>query len=196
MADALKILSNPALSNMAIMLLVTQYSKRLPWDDPNTVFYARCCYVASVVLVMGIYLYTRMLITKKKDLTTLKYVQPANVASGQEEQLITTTVMQYDLEQISAAIKGVFTGLAMMGFMHLYMKYTNPLIIQSILPLKGALEHNEVKLHVFGKAASGDLKRPFKAASLFSGLGGAEPLTDKKAISEAETKGTGGVKSD
>lgn len=82
-----------------------------------------------------------------------------------------------------------------MAFMHLYMKYTNPLLMQSILPFKSALEQNIVQIHVLGKAASGDLKRPFKAASMFGvPAGGAQ--TDKKSISEAETSGTGGVKED
>jgi hypothetical protein len=80
----------------------------------------------------------------------------------------------------------------MMAFMHLYMKYTNPLLIQSILPFKSALEQNIVQIHVFGKPAAGDLKRPFKVASMFGSTGGA--ATDKKSIAEAEKAGTGGVK--
>lgn len=82
----------------------------------------------------------------------------------------------------------------MMAFMHLYMKYTNPLLIQSVLPVKSALEQNIVQIHVFGKPASGDLKRPFKVASLFGPSGGA--ATDKKSIAEAEQAGTGGAKED
>ena len=46
----------------------------------------------------------------------------------------------------------------MMSFMHLYMKYTNPLFMQSISSLKSALESNIVKIHLFGVPASGDLK--------------------------------------
>lgn len=37
------------------------------------------------------------------------------------------------------------------------------LIIQSILPVKNALESNQAKLWLWGKPATGDLKRPFKA---------------------------------
>lgn len=85
-------------------------------------------------------------------------------------------------------------GMAMMGFMHLYMKYTNPLLIQSILPLKSAFENNMVKIHLFGQPASGDLKRPFKApAGFMSALGGATQ-SDKKTVEAAERSGRGGAK--
>ena len=88
-------------------------------------------------------------------------------------------------------------GVGMMAVMHLYFKYTNPLLIQSIIPLKGAFEGNEVKIHLFGTPAIGDLKRPFKAAAgLLSSLqgGAAAPTQDKKTIEAAEKAGRGGVK--
>lgn len=125
----------------------------------------------------------------------MKYVEPPSPLSGQtEDKLVTTTVKEYDLSQVNSAIKGMFSGIAMMAFMHLYMKYTNPLVIQSILPVKSALETNIVKIHVFGKPASGDLKRPFKVTSMFNAAGGqGEIKTDKKTIEQAETAGAGGA---
>lgn len=85
-------------------------------------------------------------------------------------------------------------GIGMMAFMHIYMKYTNPLFIQSIMPLKSALESNIVKVHVFGKAASGDLKRPWKASGFMGAAGAGEAKTDKKSITEAEKTARGGAK--
>lgn len=80
--------------------------------------------------------------------------------------------------------------------MHLYMKYTNPLLIQSIIPLKGAFEGNLVKIHLLGYEASGELKRPWKAAAgLMAGLqGGDGPKGDKKSVEAAERAGRGGAK--
>lgn len=70
--------------------------------------------------------------------------------------------------------------------------------IQSILPLKGVFEANLVKIHLFGTPASGDLKRPFKAASggFMSAMqgGGGEIKTDKASIEAAERAGRGGAK--
>ena len=84
------------------------------------------------------------------------------MGSGEEPKLVTTTIQEYDQSQVMAGYKGLLMGVAMMGFMHLYMKYTNPLLIQSIIPLKGAFESNIVKVYVYGKPAVGELKRPWK----------------------------------
>ncbi|SCW01271.1 LAFE_0D08900g1_1 [Lachancea fermentati] len=189
---------NPQVSNLVIMLVMMQVSRRLDMESPDVIFYVRVAYCSSVFAAWAIYQYTRGLIVKKNDLTTLKFVAPPNAMAGESEgKLQVTTVRDYDLKELDAAVKSIYTGLAMMGFMHLYMKYTNPLLMQSISPIKSALEHNEIKIHLFGKPATGDLKRPFKAPSLFGGFGAQpEAKTDKKSIEEAEKAGTGGVKAE
>ncbi|KAG7718939.1 hypothetical protein KL933_002329 [Ogataea haglerorum] len=187
---------NPAISNLVLMLGMMQVSRRLDFEDPNILFYVRVLYIACTLLTLGVYLYTRSIIIRKNDLTTLKYLEPPSTLQGEtESKLIVTTVKEYDLKQLQSAIKGVFTGVAMMAFMHLYMKYANPLLMQSISPLKSAFESNLVQIHVFGKPATGDLKRPFKAsAGLFGGLGGPQQKTDKESIEKAEISGAGGIK--
>jgi hypothetical protein len=128
-------------------------------------------------------------------MTTLKYVEPAPVGSSEEGKLVTTTVHAYDTQQVRTAFRGQLMGVGMMAFMHLYLKYTNPLLIQSIIPVKSALESNMVKIHLFGQPAAGDLKRPFKAAAGFmSAMGGGPAQSDKKAVEAAERAGRGGAK--
>ena len=116
------------------------------------------------------------------------------MGSAEEGKLITTTVQAYDAEQVRAQFKTQMMGVAMMGFMHLYLKYTNPLLVQSIIPFKGALESNLFKVYILGKPAVGDLKRPWKAAGPMGMGGGSEPKSDKKSIELAERAGRGGVK--
>jgi hypothetical protein len=129
------------------------------------------------------------------DMTTLKYVEPAPMGSAEEPKLVTTTVHSYDLQQLRGLWKALLMGVGMMCVMHLYFKYTNPLLIQSIIPLKGAFEGNLVKIHLFGQPAIGDLKRPWKAAGGMMGMGGGDgPKADKKSIEEAEKSGRGGAK--
>lgn len=87
-----------------------------------------------------------------------------------------------------------------MAFMHLYLRYTNPLLVQSIIPLKGALEGNLAKIYIWGQKDAGDLKRPWKAGGGLmdmmggGGAGGAGPKTDKASIEAAEKAGRGGQK--
>lgn len=126
-------------------------------------------------------------------MTTLKYVEPAPMGSSEEPKPVTTTNMDYDKQQLRQAIKSQLMGVGMMAVMHLYFKYTNPLLIQSVIPLKSALEANLVKIHVFGKPATGDLQRPFKAAAGIMGQGG-QVKSDKASVEQAEKNYRGGVK--
>lgn len=125
----------------------------------------------------------------------MKYTEPASPMSGETQpKLITTTVKGYDETQLKSAYKSVLMGIGMMCVMHIYFKYTNPLLIQSIIPLKGAFESKLVQIHILGKPAVGDLKRPWKAAAgPFGGLTG-ETKDDKKSVEEAERSGMGGAK--
>lgn len=130
-------------------------------------------------------------------MTVLKYVEPAPMGSTEEPKAVTTTVHAYDQQQLKGLFKSQLMGLGMMGVMHIYFKYTNPLLIQSIIPLKGAFEGNLVKVHLLGKPASGDLKRPWKAAAGMMGAlqqGQGEIKTDKKSIELAEKTARGGAK--
>lgn len=193
-----------------------QVSKKVPFDDANVLLGVRAFYIISNLIIAAIYLFLQQKINSKKgtyhfesprrdqsklitltlvDLTTLKYVEPAPMGSADEPKLITTTVHAYDSTQLRGLWKAQLMGVGMMGVMHLYFKYTNPLLIQSIIPLKGAFEGNLVKVHLFGQPAIGDLKRPWKAAGGFMGMGGGgDPKADKKSIELAERAGSGGVK--
>jgi len=180
---------SPQITNLVIILGMMQVSKRIPMEDPDTLNLIRGGYVLSNVIILAVYAYVHFLIQKKKDMTTLKYVEQPQMGSTEEPKLVTTTVHRYDLDQMKALYKAQLMGVGMMAVMHLYFKYTNPLLIQSIIPLKGAFEGNEVKIHLFGQSASGDLKRPFKAAAgLMSSLQGgtAAATQDKKTIEAAE----------
>lgn len=180
------------------MLIMMQVLRRLDLEDPDILLYVRIFYAACQIIAFALCMYVKYQINKKNDLTTIKYVEPANPMGGQAEpKAVVTTVKEYDLKQIDGQIKSIFTSLAMMGVMHLYMKYNNPLVMQSISSVKSALETNIVKIHLWGQPASGELKRPFKAApSIFLAFtgGAGDVKTDKASIDAAETAGSGGIK--
>ncbi|KAK0625890.1 inorganic phosphate transporter Pho88 [Immersiella caudata] len=186
---------SPQITNLVIILGMMQVAKRIPFEDPFVLNACRATYAISNILILGIYLYTKSVIDKKKDLTTLKYVEPAPMGSSEEGKLVTTTIHAYDVGQLKSLMRSQMMGVLMMGVMHFYFKYTNPLLIQSIIPLKGALEANLVKIHIWGQPAAGDLKRPFKAAAGFmQGLQSGPAQSDKKAVEAAERAGRGGAK--
>ncbi|KAF2095210.1 inorganic phosphate transport PHO88 [Rhizodiscina lignyota] len=173
-----------------------QASKKIPFDDPMVLNGVRALYVFSNLLIVGVYLYVRAQIKKKRaDMTVIKYVEPAPMGSSEEPKSVTTTIHAYDLQQLQGLFKAQLMGVGMMAVMHLYFKYTNPLLIQSLIPVKSAFEGNLVKVHLLGKPATGDLKRPWKqSGGLMGAMQGGEIKTDKKSIEQAERAGRGGAK--
>jgi len=187
-------LLNPQITNLAIILGMMQVSKRIPFEDPQVLLGVRILYAVSNLIIFGLYFYIGSKIKAKRDLTTLKYVEPAPMGSGEEPKLVTTTVQEYDQGQVAAAYKAQLMGVGMMAFMHIYLKYTNPLLIQSLIPVKGAFESNLFKVYILGKPAVGELKRPWKASGGMMGMGGGDTKSDKASIEAAERAGRGGVK--
>lgn len=156
-----------AVTNIVFMLVMMQLSRRIDLEDETNIMYVRTAYLVSVVSAYIVYQIVKQKIVAKNDLTKVKVVTPKNPMKPEESEKVKyMTVKEYDLEQVNQAIKGIWTGVAMMAFMHLYMKYTNPLFMQCLNPIKGALEHNVTRINLWGAKAEGDLQRPFKSPSI------------------------------
>ncbi|KAG0265374.1 hypothetical protein DFQ27_000661 [Actinomortierella ambigua] len=169
--------------NMALVMGTMQITNRLDLEDTKTKQLILAAYVTAQVLVLGIAFFIDAKIKSKKDTTVLKYVEQPKPFTQEEPKLVTTTNMEYDLEQNAQAKKQALIGLGLMVFLHFQFGVIRPLVIQSILPLKNALESKWAKVYLFGKPAEGDLRRPWKAASPFAGLTG-----DDQQQSEAAEK--------
>ncbi|KAI0688691.1 inorganic phosphate transporter [Cerioporus squamosus] len=176
---------NPAVTNLLISLGAMQLAKRVPFDDPEVLTYVRIAYVATQVTVLAVYYYVGQQIKKKNDQTVLKYVEP-NPMDKDNGKLVTTTIRDYDLAETSKLMRAVYFGCAMMAFMHLYLKYTQPLFIQALMGLKTLYDAKPVRIHLLGRPAEGDLKRPFKVGGMFGAA--SDPQTDKAAVDEAEKR--------
>ncbi|KAI0723705.1 inorganic phosphate transporter [Fomitopsis betulina] len=178
---------NAAASNLVISLGAMQVARKLDFDDPQVLLGVRIAYVSVQALILVAYYYVSYKIKQKNDLTVLKYVEPANPMSGESEgKLVTTTVREYDLTETSKLIRSVYMGVAMMAFMHIYMKFTQPLFVQALMGLKNVYDAKPIALYILGRPAEGDLKRPFKAGGFMGAA--AAPQTDKAAIDEAEKR--------
>ncbi|OBA25414.1 hypothetical protein HANVADRAFT_3783 [Hanseniaspora valbyensis NRRL Y-1626] len=51
----------------------------------------------------------------------------------------------------------MYTSWMMMAGMHLYMKYTQPMVMQGISPIKSVFEHDLFKAYIMGQ----EVERPF-----------------------------------
>ncbi|PPR08229.1 hypothetical protein CVT24_001305 [Panaeolus cyanescens] len=160
---------NSGVQNLVVSLGAMQLARRIPFDDPVVLNYVRLAYLGSQIVALGVYYYV-------------------SLQSQEEPKLVTTTVRDYDLSETSKALRSVYMGILMMGVMHLYFKFTQPLFIQALMGLKNLYDAKTVAIHLFGKAPTGELKRPFKVASMFGAATG--PQTDAAAIAEAEKRVT------
>ena len=81
----------------------------------------RGLYLGVHLLLIGVYLYIAQRIRRRNDTTLLKYAEgkPLSSQTGEPPSVFTTTLMQYDLLEVSKAMRGLFTGVAMTLFMHL-----------------------------------------------------------------------------
>ncbi|BGP20359.1 hypothetical protein JCM10213_002333 [Rhodosporidiobolus nylandii] len=178
---------NPAVTGLLFSLGLMQVARKIDFTDPDVLFYVRCLYVGAQLLTLGVYYYVSLKIKQKNDLKVLKYTEPAKPMSGEGPTQVTTTNKDYDLAEVSKAIRGVLMGCLFMCFMHLYMQYTQPLFIQGITPLKSLYDSKILKIHLFNQPATGDLKRPFAAPpSMFNPGAASTNGTEEPAKVEAK----------
>lgn len=53
-------------TNLVIILVMMQASKKIPFDDPNVLNGVRALYVVSNIIIAGIYIYVQQTINKKR----------------------------------------------------------------------------------------------------------------------------------
>ncbi|KAG0056589.1 hypothetical protein BGZ83_004371 [Gryganskiella cystojenkinii] len=177
--------------NMALVMGSMQITNRLDLEDTKTKQLILGAYVTAQAIVLGVSYLIQRRIQSKNDTTVLKYLDQPKPLSGEQPKLITTTNMAYDLEQNAQSQKQALISLALMVFLHFQFGVIRPLVVQSILPVKNALQSKFAQVHLFGKPAEGDLRRPWKADNPFAALSGAaeEPQSEaaeKAAIKKAE----------
>ncbi|KAF5359229.1 hypothetical protein D9756_002866 [Leucocoprinus leucothites] len=177
---------NPAIQNLVVSLVAMQLARRIPFDDPVVLNYVRMGYVTAQVIILGTYFWVSLTIKSKNDQTVLKYVEAPSPMSGDQGKLVTTTVRDYDLAETSKLLRSAYFGIAMMAVMHGYFKFTQPLFVQALMGLKGLFDAKPIAIHILGKPATGDLKRPFSSPSLMGPAPG--PKSDAASIAEAEKR--------
>lgn len=67
---AITVLTRQCSTNLVIILVMMQVSKKIPFDDPSVLNAVRALYVVSNVLIAGIYFYVKLQIDKKKGTRT------------------------------------------------------------------------------------------------------------------------------
>jgi hypothetical protein len=81
-------------------------------------------------------------------------------------------------------IQSTLTSVAMISLMHWQFKFTQPLLMQSILPFKNLLAHKIALIYLWGDDAATEesLKRPFQAENPLAALMGGGGSTSTEPV--------------
>ncbi|KAI9595445.1 inorganic phosphate transporter Pho88 [Syncephalis fuscata] len=174
-------MANPMI-NVVMMLGIMQLTKWFDMEDPSTIFYFRILYVSVQATLCLVALAMIKKVQAKNDQTPLRYQEAQQPFSQEPPNFITTTVCEYDQQQFWQQIKQVGTSVALLGFIHYKWGYVQPLLLQSILPVKSLFDSPAIQVHLLGKPAEGELKRPWKAASPFGAFGSGAAATNPTGV--------------
>lgn len=169
-----KILNNQ-FASMAILLILVQVIRRLDLTSSTSINIIRLCYLCSQLLSVAFLFYIRSLIVKKADKSEKVEVDipskfgeiPTNPPARQK-----ISVMDYDLMECNKQIQQIVSGMLILGILHWWLKFVQPLLIQSIVPWKNLLLTPLVRLYFWKARIDSDeaLKRPWKVPNPFAEL--------------------------
>ena len=61
-------------TNLVVILVMMQVSKKIPFDDPNVLMGVRAAYIISNLIIAAVYIYVQMQINKKKGKFLMRHV--------------------------------------------------------------------------------------------------------------------------
>mmetsp|Transcript_60396 Transcript_60396/g.112117 ORF Transcript_60396/g.112117 Transcript_60396/m.112117 type:complete len:200 (+) Transcript_60396:178-777(+) len=157
---------------------------------------AHALFFVAQISSFAICAYMYLKVTSSKELEGLVHV-PAVVQFGQEvspSQTISTK--EYDLTKCKHQAVQVLLGSGLCYVMYHKLGYVIPLAMQIVMLPLGTLESPVAQVHVFGRAARGNLKRPWPQPNMFAGpLGMLEEVKkeSKKKLNEAKKGSAAGA---
>ncbi|KAJ3411860.1 phosphate transporter (Pho88) [Chytridiales sp. JEL 0842] len=170
------------LINLALVYGLVQVLNKFDLDNIAYLNYIRALYIGSQLIQALVLEITRMKIKAKNDETPLVYKEPKGLFDNTEPKTVSTTVKLHDLARIAEAYQQMLISVGLMIFLHFQYGYLRPLILQSVLGFRTMSSTPLFQIYILGKAAEGDLKRPFKKG--FMDAAASEAPTPKEIKSQ------------
>lgn len=163
---------NQQITTALLVLGVVQLSRKLDLEDPSTINAVRIAYGVSQLLLLAVlyFIKTKIDATPNRtiiefDDSTPSFTQPAT--QGPKKRM---TIQEYDLTEWQNQFKQTLIPLGLIMALHLYGGFTQPLIIQTLLPWKALYSTPLLQIYLLGKPAEGSNARPFKKPNPLEGL--------------------------
>ena len=97
----------------------------------------------------------------RPDTSILKKNAPSPKGPDAQTETVVMTVHYHDSKELQKMMKNQLIDVGIMAVVHLYLGKSAPMIAQSIIPVKRAIQSNLAQIHLFGKPPIGNLERPF-----------------------------------
>jgi len=179
---------NAQITTAVLVLGVVQLSRKLDLENPDTVNMVRVVYGISQALLLVVMYLIKMKIDAAPNKTIIEYEESTPSLSqptgGQKKRM---TIQEYDLQEWQSQFKQTLIPIAMIVGLHLYGGFTQPLIIQSILPWKALYSTPLVQIYLLGKRAEGPNARPYKKPNPLEGLIPTPPAPQQEAVTDGTT---------
>ncbi|KAJ2510632.1 phosphate transporter (Pho88) [Coemansia sp. RSA 1939] len=166
---------------MAIIFGTMHIVKKAGLEDPQYMVLIRSIYGIATALMVGFTYHLKNMVTRKNDTTALEY---DDATPGNQGERVVTTNVKHDLAEIAKLQKSTLLTVGIVVFMHFKFGYIQPLILQTLLPLLNMYKNPLFQIHILGKPAADDLKRPWLPANPFAALGGGNANANANASSE------------
>lgn len=150
------------LSSILFVFAIVHATKHIDLKNYDNIFWIRFAYFFSQFLLYVLAIYIKYKIKRTSDKTKIQVTEKQNSLSNEPPRVTEMTVMEYDLKLVQEFIRQTTISTCILLFMHYKWEFIQPLIIQSILPLKAAIFLPIFQIHLLRRPAEGDLKRPFK----------------------------------
>ncbi|OLY77734.1 hypothetical protein AYI68_g8233 [Smittium mucronatum] len=174
---------------MVLIFGSIQVAKRLGIDQPEKINQLRTLFVTTTIIFYTLGLVIRQIVISKKNTTPFEYSEPAT--NGQEQPtVVKTTIGEYDLGEINKLLKSSFMSTLIVSALHLYFKISQPLIVQSVLPLFSILKSPIFLVHVLGFSPTGEYERPWVVKSAFGNFESAPTPVDSAAAESTTASST------
>jgi hypothetical protein len=160
------------IAGMALVFGLAQFIKYFNLANPKNALVIRITYGSVQILSLVIFAYIRSQIMKRKGKNNeyVTIVTPPRPFSEEEPKTERLTVEEYDNRELYKVIQSTVFGAFLLILIHIWLGALQPLIFQSILPLKTLFTSNLFQIYVLGKKAEGKLERPWKEPSPFADL--------------------------
>ncbi|KCZ81515.1 hypothetical protein H312_01093 [Anncaliia algerae PRA339] len=146
-------------SNVIISLILMQSLKKMPAFSDNSIWIIRGVFVAALMMQIYLLYFIKKKITTVNDQRTLQVPK----VNGEEEENEEITYSEYDRRECDKLLKALLIQSAITVFIHLKWNVLQPLIIQSITPLKSYFLKPLFCIYLRSK----DMLRPYENNKLF-----------------------------